>query len=72
MLLCVSAAVGITVLKLTRFRLTNFAIGGCVAFVLLMLIISATMSPDSPVHWILYGVILVGILAGALIERKLG
>lgn len=71
-LLGASVAVGIAVLKLTRIQVANFTIGGCLAFALLMLFITATMSPDSPVHWILYSVILIGILAGALLEWKLG
>ena len=66
-----SVAVGVGTLKVTRIQLVNLAIGGCVAFTFLMVIIGVILAPDSSAHWILYGAVLIGIITGAFAQWKL-
>jgi len=40
--------------------------GGMLAYVGSLVVIEVRLTPESPVHWVLYGVIFVGILCGGL------
>ena len=65
LLTVLAGAVGIAATALSGIRPSNLAIGGLVAYAVGMALISLSMSPESPVHLLLYGFILVVVLLGA-------
>ena len=64
-LLAVAIAAGFV--WLTRVRVRSFVGGGGLAYALWMLGIEATSSPDSPVHFLWYAVLLGSFVAGAVL-----
>ena len=69
-LLVLSCGTGVVALKVTGIRAQNLAIGGFIAFLLSMTVIEVLLSPNSPAHWILYGTLLVGIVAGGFLQQN--
>jgi drug/metabolite transporter (DMT)-like permease len=55
---------GFIVRKATPITPVNFAIGGLLAYLVGMYLIAATMEPDSPVHWLGYGLMVAGMIFG--------
>lgn len=51
-------------------QFTNITIGGGLAFVIGMLLIAFSLSPDSPSHHLLYGCFLVITLLGAAVGNR--
>lgn len=54
--------------RITDVRLLNFVVGGLIAYLIGMWWIEREMEPISPVHLILYGVVLVGFVAGVAVS----
>ncbi|WP_135535944.1 hypothetical protein [Halostella pelagica] len=65
LVLLVAGGVGVGIAIASQISLSNLGIGGGLAYVLGMFLINRTMSPNSPVHLYLYGVLLLCILLGA-------
>lgn len=61
---------GALVTAATTIRLLHFAIGAVVAYVVLMIGIEVVLSPESPVHWALYGVIAMAIVGGGAVGKR--
>ncbi|QLG28388.1 hypothetical protein HUG10_12885 [Halorarum halophilum] len=55
---------GFIVRNTTPITSVNFAIGSLLAYLVGMYLIAATMEPDSPVHWLVYGLMLAGTIFG--------
>jgi hypothetical protein len=56
----------------TQLSLADLGAGGALAYVVGMALIEATMTPDSPVHFLLYGAFLCVGLVGAAGVRWTG
>lgn len=50
-------------------RIRIFALGGGLAYVGWMLVIEATMVPESPVHFLWYGLLLLCFIAGGILRN---
>lgn len=66
-----AGAVGIAATALGDVRPSNLAIGGVLAYAVGMTLIRLSLSPESPVHLLLYGYILVVALLGASAWQQL-
>lgn len=67
LVLAVSVAVGVGFGALTKVSPRSFAVGGMLAYLLGMGGIETVLAPDSPVHFLLYGIILLGMAAGVVV-----
>ncbi|WP_126662027.1 hypothetical protein [Haloterrigena salifodinae] len=63
----VSTATGLGLSTVGGVRPSNLLTGGILAFIIGMALISVSISPDSPSHFLLYGFILVLVFLGAAI-----
>lgn len=74
LVLVASVAVGVGFGASTSVTPQSFAVGGTLGYLGGMGGIEALLTPDSPVHFLLYGVILIGmetgVLAVAVANRK--
>ncbi len=68
--LCV--VLGAAFAVVTGVRLSTFVAGGIAAYLVGMWGISRIMTPDSPVHFVLYGVFLVLFVAGVAVPEAYG
>ena len=59
-----SVAVGFVFGVLTTVSPRSFAVGGTLTYLIGMSAFEITLTPDSPVHFLLYGVILIGMCIG--------
>lgn len=66
LVLVASVAVGAGYGAFTTVTPQSFAVGGTLSYLIGMGGIEAVLTPDSPVHFLLYGVILVGMETGVL------
>lgn len=64
-----SVAVGLVFGTLTAVSPRPFAVGGTIAYLIGMAGIEAVLTPDSPVHFLLYGAILIGQCLGVVIAE---
>lgn len=62
-----AAVLGGTFAWATDVDVLSFVLGGLVAYAGWMVAIELTMTPDSPVHFILYGLLLICMTAGAVL-----
>lgn len=67
LVLAASVAVGAGFGAFTTVSPRSFAVGGTLAYLVGMGVIEAVLTPDSPVHFLLYGVILVGMETGVIV-----
>lgn len=74
--LVLSVAIGAGFGAFTSTSPRSFAVGGTLAYLIGMGGIEVVLTPDSPVHFLLYGVILIsmgsGVLVAAVAERAIG
>lgn len=54
--------------QITDVRLLSFVVGGIIAYIVGMWWIEIEMEPISPVHLILYGVVLIGLVGGVAVS----
>ena len=64
-----SVAVGFVFAALTTVSPQSFAVGGTLAYLIGMGAIEAVLTPESPVHFLLYGSILIGMCAGVVVAE---
>jgi hypothetical protein len=64
-----SVAVGFVFGALTAVSPRSFAVGGTVAYLIGMATIEVALTPDSPVHFLLYGAILIGQCLGVVVAE---
>lgn len=67
LVLAASVAVGAGFCAVTTVSPRSFAVGGTTAYLVGMGLIQGVLTPDSPVHFLLYGVILVGMETGVIV-----
>lgn len=68
LLLFLSLLLGAVFGAITGIRLTTFVSGGCIAYFVGMWLIERVLDPISPVHFIGYGVLLVGLVVGVAVS----
>lgn len=66
--LAASVAVGAGFGALTAISWRSFAVGGTLAYLLGMVGVQAVLAPEGPVHLLLYGTVLIGVVAGVAIS----
>lgn len=64
-----SVALGFVFGALTRVSPRSFAVGGTLAYLIGMAGIEVTLTTDSPVHFLLYGAILIGLCLGVVVAK---
>lgn len=72
LVLAASVAVGAGFGAFSTASPQSFAVGGTLAYLVVMGVIEAVLTPDSPVHFLLYGVILVGMETGVIVVAVAG
>jgi len=65
-----SVAVGFVFGTLTAVSPRSFAVGGTLAYLIGMSAIEVAITPDSPVHLLLYGSILITMVVGVVVARR--
>ena len=70
MVIAIALGVGAVFVWGTSIDVPLVAVGGGLAYVGWMLVIEATMTPDSPVHFVWYGVLLASFIGGAILQRR--
>lgn len=65
-----SVAVGVGLGAFTPVGSRSFAVGGTIAYLLGMGAIGVVLTPDSPVHVLVYGSILIGLEIGILVTAR--
>lgn len=66
-LICAVILGALIVWKIEK-RIRVFALGAVLAYVGWMIVIEATLNPESPVHFLWYGLILLCFLAGGILR----
>jgi hypothetical protein len=64
-----SVAVGFVFGALTGVSRRSFAVGGTLAYLIGMAGIEVALTTDSPVHFLLYGAILIGLCLGVVVAK---
>jgi hypothetical protein len=64
-----SVAVGFVFAVFTTVSPQSFAVGGTLAYLIGMGAIEVALTPESPVHFLLYGIILIGMCVGVLVAE---
>ncbi|GAB6862255.1 hypothetical protein ACFR97_13365 [Haloplanus litoreus] len=68
--LLAAVALGVGFASVTAVGVWRFLAGGTVAYVVGMAAVEAVSTPDSPVHLVWYGGILVCLVAGVALRRR--
>jgi len=71
-LLTLSGIAGVVAAAVLGARPRHLAVGGCLSYVVAMVAIEAVFDPISPVHLILYGLLLVGVVLGSVVGSREG
>ena len=65
-----AVALGAAFARTTAVDLPWVAAGGAVAYVVGMVVVDVAVEPESPVHYVLYGGLLVALVAGAALSTR--
>ncbi|NUB90345.1 hypothetical protein HTZ84_16255 [Haloterrigena sp. SYSU A558-1] len=66
-----TGVVGFSLTAVAGLRLSNLAIGGVLAYVCWMAVLTAFFTLHDPLPYVVYGQVLVGVLLGAALETAI-